>query len=178
MTGFLKFVGLLNAAVWFGAAVLFTFGVGRAPFSEEMKALLGPGNYPYYSGAIAQVLIARYFHLQFVCGSIALLHTLAEWLYLGKAPQRLRFGLLIGLCSAAMIGGLWLQPKLKALHATKYNANAPAEAHAAASRSFRVWHSVSMGINLLLVGGLGAYVWHMAHPPDQPRFMAALKFRS
>jgi len=178
VTGLLKFVGLLNAAVWFGAAVLFTFGVGRAPFSAEMKALLGPQNYPYFSGAIAQIVIARYFRLQFVCGLIALVLTLAEWLYVGRTPQKLRFGLMIGLCSATLMGGLWLQPKLKALHALKYGASAPAEARAAADRSFRAWHGVSMGINLLLVGGLGAYVWCVAHPPDQPRFVAALKFRS
>src|ERR1039457_449261 len=69
--GFLRFVGILNAAVWFGGAVFFTFWSGRAPFSPEMKALLGPQNYPYFSGAIAQILIARYFNLQFTCSIIA-----------------------------------------------------------------------------------------------------------
>jgi len=55
--GFLRIVGILNAAVWFGAAVFFTFGAGFAPFSAEMKRLLGSNNYPYFSGAIAQILI-------------------------------------------------------------------------------------------------------------------------
>ena len=178
MIGFLKFVGILNAAVWFGAAVFFTFGTGRAPFSQEMKALLGANNYPYFSGAIAQILIARYFHLQFVCSIIAVVHLLAEWLYLGKFPRKLQLGLLLGLCSACLIGGLWLQPKLKALHATKYGVNTRPELREAASRSFRAWHGVSMGVNLLLVGGLAAYLWRVANSGEPTRFVSAVKFRS
>ena len=125
MIGFLRFVGILNAAVWFGAAVFFTFWSGRAPFSPEMKALLGPHNYPYFSGAIAKILIARYFSLQFICSIIAIVHLLAEWLYLGRFPQNSRLGLLLGLCLAVMVGGYWLQPRMKALHATKYAHNQP-----------------------------------------------------
>ena len=77
-----------------------------------MKRLLGPSNYPYYSGAIAQILIARYFHFQLACSIVAVLHLLAEWLYLGKFPRKLQVGLLIGLCLAALLGGGWLQPRL------------------------------------------------------------------
>jgi hypothetical protein len=174
--GFLRFVGILNAAVWFGGAVFFTFGAGFAPFSLEMKTLLGPNNYPYFSGAIAQILIARYFHFQLVCGFVAVLQLLAEWLYLGKFPQRFQAGLLIGLCAAVLVGGYELQPKLKALHATKYASNARPEIREAASRSFRAWHGVSQVVNLLLVGGLATYLWRAANPSDPTRFVSALKF--
>ena len=176
MIGFLRFVGILNAAVWFGGAVFFTFGAGFAPFSQEMKTLLGPNNYPYFSGAIAQILIARHFHFQLACGSIAVLHLLAEWLYLGKYPRKLQVGLLIGLCAAALAGGYWLQPKLKALHATKYGTSTRPEIREAANRSFRAWHGVSQVVNLLLVGGLAAYLWRAANPSDPTRFVSALKF--
>ena len=125
MIGFLRFVGILNAAVWFGAAIFFTFSAGLVPFSQEMKNLLGANNYPYFSGAIAQIFIARYFYFQIGCAMIAVVHLLAEWLYLGKHPQKLQVGLLVGLASAVLLGGYWLQPKLKALHATKYGLNTP-----------------------------------------------------
>ena len=175
--GFLRFVGILNAAVWFGAAIFFTFGAGLAPFSQEMKTLLGPNNYPYFSGAIAQILIARYFHFQLVCGVVAVLHLLAEWLYLGKLPRKLQVGVLIGLCAAALLGGgYWLQPKLKALHAIKYGVNTRPEIREAADRSFRAWHGVSQVVNLLLVGGLAAYLWRAANPSDPTRFVSAVKF--
>jgi hypothetical protein len=135
--GLLRFVGILNAAVWFGTAVFFTFGAGLAPFSQEMKNLLGPDNFPYFSGAIAQILIARYFYFQLGCAVIAVLHLLAEWLYLGKYPRKLQVGLLIGLASAALVGGCWLQPKLKALHGTKYGVSTRPEIREAADRSFK-----------------------------------------
>ena len=173
--GFLRFVGLLNAAVWFGAAIFFTFGVGLAPFSPEMKSLLGPSNAPYFSGAIAQILIARYFHFQLACAAIAVLHLLAERLYLGKHPQKLQAGLLIGLCAAVLIGGYWLQPRLKALHATKYGTGARPEIREVANRSFRAWHGVSQMVNLLVVSGLAVYLWRAANPSDPTRFVSAFK---
>jgi hypothetical protein len=174
--GFLRFVGILNAAVWFGAAVFFTFGAGLAPFSQEMKTLLGPNNYPYFSGAIAQILIARYFHFQFACSVIAVLHLLAEWLYLGKYARKLQVALLLGLCAAALAGGYWLQPKLKSLHATKYGTSTRPEIRQAADRSFRAWHGVSQVVNLLVVTGLGVYLWRAANPSDPTRFVSAFKF--
>jgi hypothetical protein len=174
--GFLRFVGLLNAAVWFGTAIFFSFGAGLVPFSQQMKNLLGPTNYPYFSGAIAQLLIARYFTFLVGCALVAVLHLLAEWLYLGKYPQKFQVGLLIGLASITLVGGYWLQPKLKALHAIKYAVNTRPEIRETADRSFRAWHGVSQVINLLMVGGLGVYLWRAANPSDQTRFVSAFRF--
>lgn len=174
MIGLLRFVGILNAAVWFGSAIFFTFGTGLVPFSQEMKSLLGQANYPYFSGAIAQLLIARYFRFQVACAMIAVVHLLAEWLYLGKHPQKLQMGLLIGLASTVLIGGYWLQPKMKALHAIKYGLNTRPEMREAANRSFRAWHGVSQVINLLMVGGLTVYLWRATNPSDPTRFVSAL----
>jgi fructose-specific phosphotransferase system IIC component len=141
-----------------------------------MKNLLGQANYPYFSGAIAQLFIARYFYFQIGCTMIAVVHLLAEWLYLGKHPQKLQVGLLIGLASVALIGGYWLQPKMKVLHATKYGLNHRPEIREAAGRSFRAWHGVSMMINLLMVGGLTVYLWRATNSSDPTRFVSALKF--
>jgi hypothetical protein len=174
--GFLRFVGILNGAVWFGAAIFFTFGAGLAPFSLEMKTLLGPNNAPYFSGAIAQILIARYYRFQIACAVVAVLHLLAEWLYLGKYPQKLQVGLLIGLASAALIGGYWLQPRMKTLHATKYGLSTRPEIREAADRSFKAWHGVSQVVNLLMVGGLAAYLWRATNPSDPTRFVSAVRF--
>jgi len=174
--GFLRFVGILNAAVWFGTAIFFSFGVGPAPFSQEMKSLLGQNNYPYFSGAIAQVLIARYFDFQIACSVVAVVHLLAEWLYLGKPLRKFQVGLLVGLCSAALLGGYGLQPKLKALHVTRYGMNQRPEIRLAADRSFKAWHGVSQVVNFLAVAGLAVYLWRAANPSDPTRFVSAFKF--
>ncbi len=176
MIGILRFVGILNAAVWFGSAIFFTFGAGLAPFSPEMKSLLGPRNYPYFSGAIAEILIARYFHFQIVCSFVAVLHLLGEWLYLGKFPHKVQVGLLAGLCSVALLGGYWFQPRLKALHAIKSGINTPPARREMADRSFRTWHGISQGLNLLFVGGLAVYLWRVANPADSARFARMTKF--
>ena len=94
--GFLRFLGLLNAGVWLGAGIFFTFFAGAVPFSYEMRKLLGETNYPYFSGAIAQLLIAKYFQLQLLCGVVAFVHLATEWLYLGKTPRKLSFAVLVG----------------------------------------------------------------------------------
>ena len=176
MIGLLRFIGILNAAVWFGTAIFFTFGTGLVPFSQAMRSLLGRANYPYFSGAIAQIFIARYFYFQIGCAMIAIVHLLAEWLYLGKHPQKLPAGLLIGLASAAIIGGCWLQPKMKVLHATKYGTNNRPEIREAAGRSFKAWHGVSQVINLFMVGGLTVYLWRTTNTSDPTRFVSAMKF--
>jgi len=168
----------MNAAVWFGAAIFFTVGIGPAPFSQEMKDLLGPKNAPIYSGAFAQIFIARYFHLQLACGSVALLHLLAEWLYLGRTPRQFWLGLLLGLVAAGLVGGYWFQPKLKDLHSVKYGLKTPPQAREAADRSFRAWHGISQGLNLLMLCGLAVYLWRVANPADPARFVNTAKFRS
>ena len=174
--GFLRFVGILNAAVWFGAAVFFTFGAGLAPFSPEMKTLLGPNNYPYFSGAIAQIFIARYFHLQSSAASSPFCICWRNGFTSASSRRSCRPGCWSGCASAALVGGYWLQPKLKALHATKYGLNTRPEVREAADRSFRAWHGVSQVVNLLLVGGLAAYLWRAANPSDPTRFVSAVKF--
>ena len=177
MIGFLRFLGILNAGVWLGAAIFFTFGAGPALFSQETQNLLGPKNYPYFSGAIAQIVIARYFRLQIICCFLALAHVLAEWLYCGKSPRKLRLALLVGLVSVSLIGDYWLQPKLKELHRIKYDVNTKPEKREAAGQSFRAWHGASQSVNLLMLAGLTLYLWRLANPPDEPRFLNTAKFR-
>ena len=177
----LRFIGVTNAAIWLGAAVFFTFGMAPVIFSDELKRLL---NGPFWPGLIAQMALERFFHLQYICAVIALVHQGAEWLYLGRGLRKVTIGLLIGLISVSFVGGLWLQPKLKRLHQIKYGtteqyrpAPVPAEERATAARQFRTWHGVSQVINLLALGGLFVYLWRLTHSDDASRFTRATQFR-
>ena len=139
--------------------------------------LLAIAPFILYSGSIAQIVIARYFRLQLICCLLALLHVTAEWLYCGKTPRKLRLSLLIGLVSVSLIGDYWLQPKLKELHTVKYAVGSSPEKREAASQSFRAWHGASQAVNLFMLIGLGVYLWRLANPPDEPRFLNAAKIR-
>ena len=167
----------MNAAVWFGAAIFFTFGAGPALFSHEMKHLLGDNNYPYFSGAIVQVVIGSYFRLQLVCSIVALLHAGAEWLYLGRSLQKFGLGLLLGLLFFGFVGSYGMQPRIKELHARKYALNYAPEVRQSAAASLRVWHGMAQVVNLIMLGGLAVYLWRVAHPMSATRFVAPTKFQ-
>jgi len=178
----IRFIGIMNAAIWLGAAVSFTFAVGPAFFTGAVEKL---GLHPFWHGAMAQLVIGRYFALQYVCGVIALAHLLAEWVYLGRPLQKLTLGLIVGLLGLGFAGGLWLQPKLKKLHLIKYSMSEqykpiaiPAGERIEAARSFGVWHGVARALDLLALGGLVIYFWRVNHPTDNLRFVTSTKFRS
>jgi hypothetical protein len=173
---FLRLVGLINAAVWFGGAIFFTFGTGPAFFSPEMMRLLGRP----HAGAAAQLLLERYFFIMQLCSTIALLHLLVEWLYTGKPLQNFTLGLLVAMLGLSLMGGQWFQPKLQRLHREMFvtaNGWVPEPitlAQKAAEKSFRAWHGVSQGVNLLYVLGLVVYFGRIADfSGNARRFRAA-----
>lgn len=184
----LRFIGVANAAIWLGGSIFFTFVVAPTFFSGEVKILETQGRlHPFYPGAIAQLVLQRYFYLYYICGAVAVAHQLAEWVYLGRPLRRLVMGVLVGLLVIGAVGGLWLQPKLKQLHLTKYGMTAqytrsPAPVSDAqrvqAGKSFSAWHGFAQAINLLGLFGLMFYFWRAAHPSDDLRVLSGPKFRS
>ena len=177
MIGFLRFIGLINAAVWLGGTVFFALFASPAFFSPDMQALLDAKNFPYYSGAIAQIMAAQYFYFGTICAVIGFLHLLAEWLYLGRPGRMLSVSLLASLLVLSLIGQHWFQPKLKALHKTHYAVNAQPAEREAAAKSFNGWRLASQFLNLCLMGGLLIYIWRIANPSDTLRFVSSVKFR-
>lgn len=174
----LRFVGLANAAAWFGAAVCFTFFIGPGFFSTDMKTLLGEGGYHFYSGAVAQIAIGRYFYLQYACGAVAVLHLAAEWLYGGKRPARFTISVLGVLLALALAGGLILQPHMKQLHRVKYGLDpATAEQREQAAGTFKAWHAVSQTGNLVMLCALVAYLWQTSYLANAPRFFSTTRLK-
>jgi hypothetical protein len=174
---FLRFVGLMNAAIWLGAAVFYSLAAGPAAVSPDMEQLLGAKNFPYFSGAFAQIVLARYFIFLGASGAIALAHLVAEWLYMGRPARRVSTILLGGLLALVLIGGVWIEPQLNRLHSRRYAANAAPVEQAAAARAYRFWQAGLAAINVLMMAGLVFYVWRIANPSDAPRFISSVKFR-
>ena len=171
MTVFLRFIGLLNAAVWCGSAIFVTVGL-PAVFSPELKRLITPAG----TGYAAEFVIARYFAVQYWCAGIALLHLLAEWFYFGKPLRRLNLGIILTVLLLALLGGLWAQPKMRVWHVIKYFGRSP-EAQAQAAKSFAAWHAASMTTNLLVIAGLVWYLWRVNREQGPERFVSLSKMR-
>jgi hypothetical protein len=173
--GFLRFVGVANAAVWFGASIFFTFGVAPAFFSEPMLRLFGGANLELgraYAGEAAQIIIARYFNLHLVCGILALLHLGAEWVYMGKPLQRLTLWLLLGIFTLGLAGGCVIQPKLRGFHRRMVDRSAAPQQSAEARHSFNAWHGASQVLNLAVLAGITVYLWRATTPGSGYRYRA------
>jgi hypothetical protein len=170
--GFLRLIGILNAAVWVGTVVFFTFAGATAFFSDEMIQLLGKP----HAGAAAQILVYRYFIMQQWCAGIALAHFIAEWLYNGRPFQRLTLLLLMGLFMVSILGAYVMHPKLKELHLKKYSPQTTVEVKAAASRSFSILHATSSVLNLLVIPGVLVYFWQVTRPVNTARFTSVNRF--
>lgn len=163
----------MNGSVWFGGSLFMMVGVAPAVFASDMDRL---GD--LWKGLIAFHLFERYFALQYWCGAIAIAHLCAEWVYLGKPLYRLSLGLVLGVFCLGLFGGLVVQPKLKHLHAMKYEPRETEARKTAAAQSLKIWHRLSEVAGLLVVGGLGWYLWRMGNPPNAPRYAPSSKFRT
>jgi hypothetical protein len=170
---FIRFVGLINIAVWFGAGVFFTVAAGPAFFSADMLSFLPRP----HAGRAAEVVIERYLLLQQWCGAIALLHMLVAYLYSGRQVERLSLGLVSTLLVLALIGSHWLVPHMHQLQRTMYSPVTSAVQQAAARSSFGLLHGASQVVNLLMILALLYHLWHLTRPLNPPRFGALDKIR-
>jgi hypothetical protein len=174
VVGFLRIIGVINAAVWFGSLIFFTTAVGPAFFSDEMTSLL---TLPY-AGAAAQIVLKRYFYLQIWCAAVALAHLIGEWLYSGKPFQRFTLLLLMSLFSLSLIGGYIFLPKMKQLHLRMYAVQTTPAEKVSAKRSFWILHGTSSVLNLFVICGVLVYVWQVTKPVNTARFSSLTRFKT
>ncbi|MBM3878701.1 MAG: DUF4149 domain-containing protein [Verrucomicrobia bacterium] len=167
MHAFIRFVGVVNAAVWVGALVFFTVAAGPAFFSSEMLEFLPRP----YAGRAAEVVIGRLFTLQQWCAGLALLHLAAEYLYAGRAVNRFVVTGLATLFALNLLGGYWLLPHMHSLQQRRYSASLAEPDRAAAARSFALWHGTTQAVNLLMMAWLLYYLWHLTREPTGARLV-------
>jgi hypothetical protein len=96
---------------------------------------------------------------------------------MGRPARKFSFALVGGLLVFTLIGGNWLQPKMKKLHAVRYAVNVPPDERATAAKSFRTWHAAAQILNVFMMGALVVYVWRIANPSDTLRFVRPVTFR-
>ncbi len=144
-------------------------GILPAIFSSDLHKLFGDAAYPYFSGSVALVLFKRFFALQYICGTVAVAHLLAEKLYLGRALPRIGMTLVLIIFGLGLIGGLWVQPRMERLRGIMYSSQSQ-EIRDQARHSFGLWHGVSQFANLLIIGGLLVHVVRVTRPAEPGRY--------
>jgi len=182
VSGFLRFIGVVNTAMWLGAGIFFAAVVLPAVFSQDMnkEVFHQPADSPFYSfypGGVAVVLFRRFFVLQYICGFVGLLHLCAEKLYLGRAFPRLGTSIVAGALGLSLVGGIWLQPRMEKLRQTMYYGQNQ-EQKEKARHSFGMWHGISQFANLIVLAGLLIHIMSVSRPPNETiRYGTFTKFR-
>jgi hypothetical protein len=169
VSGFLRYIGIINAALWFGAGIFFAMGILPGVFSQDMRNLFGAQGFTYYAGGVALILFRRFFMLQYFCGTVALAHLLAEKLYLGRALPRFGTGLVLGLLALGLLGGIYLQPHMEALRQTKYFGRTQEE-KVEAAQAFDLWHVFSEATDVFILAGLLANLIRVSQPAAPGRY--------
>jgi uncharacterized membrane protein len=170
---FLRFIGIINAAIWFGSVFFFTFAASPVFLSEAMLEILPRP----HAEASAHVLTRRFYFFQYGCAAMALLHLLGEFLYAGKPFKPASLYLVLGMLALGLVGGQLLQPKLQSLHREIYGPRATAVQRDQSRKSYTLWHGARQFLNTLVSVGLLVYIWQTAMPGATPRFVTANKFR-
>jgi hypothetical protein len=171
----LRFIGLLNAAVWLGGMVFFTAVVGPTFFSPEVKNLLTLPR----AGAAAQIMVEHYLVLQQWCAAVALVHLISEWLYnQGRSFPKASLVIIVGCLAISLAGSRLLAPQMKQLHLVKYAVQTTPDQKASAARSFAILHGTSQVTNLLALAGVLFYFWRLSNGTQGGRPGAGARFRS
>jgi hypothetical protein len=170
---FLRCIGITNAAVWFGAAFFCCLILTPSFASEQMHAILPPS----HAGRAWQIVLERYFALQYWCGGIALAHLLAEWLYTGRPLKPWTVYLVLGLLGLGLACGLWLRPKVTKLHLDHYGARSTPQQREKARRPLRNWEQVLQVCQYLAALGLLVHLIQSSAPGAASRLLNANKFK-
>ena len=132
-----------------------------------MLTLLEAKHYPYFSDAITQIVLTRWFHWQIVFGVIALIHFFGERLYFGQTAIKFPPGLLMALLGIMLLDGTLIQSRCQRYLHAQVAVNLPSEERARASASFHAWDSAGSFAHVLLAVGLGFYVLRLGQSADR-----------
>lgn len=151
---FIKSIHLLALSVWSGAVVFFAFFVALPTIDSMKKLAQTAGNWLGLSteqqgtrlaGEFLDVVFARYFPFQCVCGLLAFLTSLWWWNtpgWLGK----LRVIVVAAALGCAVVNLMVLAPRVHELRAERYSSDA--QVVEKANAAFGPAHTASLLVDL------------------------------
>lgn len=151
---FLRWLVAVNAALWLGAGVFLTFGVGPAIFSQGVGELVTRQQ----AGAVAQAILVRYFAAQLLWAGVAVIASCraVSW---GWRYPRIALPNGLGLMALVLVANFWLQPRLHELNQRRYTPSLAAEERESVGRQFGKLHGLSQIGNLLVLCGVLFHGW-------------------
>ena len=156
----LRFIGLLNAAIWAGASIYFSFILAPTFDGGVLEEKLG-----FLTKVIQLKLSKTYLTTHQVCAVVAIVHFLSEWLYSAKPLMKRGLYLSIALFTLALSAGQFIQPKMEKTYVVKFHAERDQSEDAeAAGRLFRFWNGTFKALNLALLGGVVFHFWLLSKP--------------
>lgn len=174
MITFLRFVGVMNAAVWLGGSAFQLLAV--APFfaTPASRWLLGD----LHAGGVGLMLWHRFYTLQYLCLGVSVLHHAAEWVYIGRPMARLNAILLGVILALSLLGDQTLQRAVTPAHWTRGNTHASPQDRARAERVYPLWTTAWEVTNGLLCALVLLNSWRTLTASHGPRFVTQTKFRT
>ncbi|MCF7669869.1 MAG: DUF4149 domain-containing protein [Verrucomicrobia bacterium] len=180
MIALLRIIGLINASVWLGAAVFFTFSVSPALRSKPIIALFSTGGTSdtaqAYLGALYHIVLGHFHVWQITCAIIALACLLALRVLSGKPARLIMFYLLIGLLGAGLVGRFWIQPELKRIHTIRFSTKNDQTMKLEYRKTYLNRYRLSTILNILSIVGISAFfLKSIGESPEKSRF-SRIKF--
>jgi hypothetical protein len=165
----IKAVHLLALGAWSGAVLFFSFFTALPVLGQMKTWAVQPGNWlglkteaegTRVAGEFLNIVFARYFPFQLVCGVVAVATALWWWQQAGVLG-RIRAGLLVAALAGVAMNYWVLAPKVYELRQQRYMADA-AQAEAA-NAAFGPAHSWSLVVDMVgwlcVVVALALYAW-------------------
>lgn len=151
---------LSNAAawIWLGGSLCLSFIVAPAIFSSELRPALSKEQ----AGLAAQAVLKRHFFFQCACSALMCVGMIAQTRTAKPCLHNTRKFLWALATILVLLGGLWLAPKLSALHQQMYPqlyglpaTTIPIEPLKSA---FGKWHGMAQLANLAVMIGIGLWL--------------------
>lgn len=181
MITFLRLAGLATAAIWLGGSVFYMLMLDPLLGRADFLRLLGP----LHAGETWVLATERFFLFQIICATLALVHTMAEWLYSGRPLDRRVLLLLVALLALGGMGRLQIAPKCRTANLQAYMGpnrqilrQAVTPEQRRAERSLAIWHGVMIVTNLISLSGIALNFYRQASPPQPgPRIFPRNRLR-
>ncbi|MBI1839795.1 MAG: hypothetical protein HYR88_02955 [Verrucomicrobia bacterium] len=174
MTSFLRFVGVMNAAVWLGASLFQLFAVSPFFGSAATRWLLGDA----HALGAGLMLWDRFYTTHYLCLGVAWIQLLAEWVYLGRGIPPFHRWALTSLLVLGVLGHVELNRWVTPAHWNRYQPKASAESRASAERTYPLSSAVWMTTNVALDLTVLVFSLRILMAVPGPRFMTQGKFRT